>query len=136
MNNNIDLTLLKNYQSSLESEIRLFDTSCYNLFMNGYINSCSDPYIKVAASKLDILYKKIIDDYSAINKWWVNYLENISALENCLCDNIGIGYISEGNVRNYVQRNLLNLNGNKQILFENNINKTNVVDDSPDFVEF
>lgn len=106
---NIDITLLKQYKNSFDNENQMFEISSYNTFLNCYLNSCNDPYIKIVTSQIDTMYKKIIKDFNNINKWWTNYIDNIYALENYLSDNQGSGYISENIVRNYVQRNLIDL---------------------------
>lgn len=118
---NINVTLLKQFNSELKNEYDNFVHSSYNSFLNSYIESCSDPYIKQISNKLDSLYKKINSDYENLNNWFESYITNIDSLEKYLSGDTGYSKISEDSVRNFVYRNLT------EVISENN-NAYNKID--------
>ena len=108
-NNNIDISLLEQYKSLFEQEIRYYETSTYNIFNSSYLNNCNDVYIKIMSQKLENLYSDIQKGYKAIEEWWSNYLVNARSLESYMSNDSKIGLISEANIRNFVDYRLSTL---------------------------
>ncbi len=103
---NINVTILKQYNSQLNEEYNNFTLSTYSTFLNSYIKSSNNTYIKLISSKLSKMYKKIDNDYKELNKWFESYITNIDALEKYLSGDSGYSKISEDSVRNFVHRKL------------------------------
>ena len=69
-------------------------------------------------TKLDTLYKDVINGYNSISGWWSSYNDNVGSLENVLSNDGRNGDISEIRIRNYVNSRLrvLNTSDEEQIL--------------------
>lgn len=52
------------------------------------------------SNELQTLYDKVKKGYQNIDKWWVDYNDNVEGLENYLSDNGSAGAISESSIRN------------------------------------
>lgn len=76
----INIKALKQYRSEFTSEQSSFQHSSYATFLNGYINHCNDPYIKLMAHKLNELYSEIDRGYSNIKQWWDGYISTYDNL--------------------------------------------------------
>ncbi len=85
--NNVNITLLKQYQEEFSVEKDNFNNSSYNYFLTSYIPHCSDYYVAQMSKTLDDLYDKIKNGYYNINVWWVNHNNSIEEVEDSLMDN-------------------------------------------------
>ena len=85
--NNVNITLLKQYQEEFSVEKDNFNNSTYNYFFTSYIPHCSDYYVEQMSKTLNGLYDKIKKGYYNINVWWIDYNNNIEEVENSLIDN-------------------------------------------------
>ena len=107
--NNINLNIIKQYRSSFLNEKNSFMNRSYSTFMSSYLNSCSDTYVKLMASKLDNLYKNIDNTYTSTLNWLNDYIENVNALELFLSSDSSSAFISESVIRNYANSKLSDL---------------------------
>lgn len=96
----INVSMLKSYENDFNKEQSNFNTRTYSTFSSSYLKMCSDPYVSRMAGKLQTLYDKLKIGYQNTDKWWIDYNDNIEALENYLSDNGSIGAIKESSVRN------------------------------------
>lgn len=84
--NNVNITLLKQYQEDFSVEKDNFNNSSYNYFLISYIPQCSDYYVGQMSKTLDNLYDKIKTGYYNINEWWIDYNNSIEEVEDSLMD--------------------------------------------------
>ncbi len=84
--NNINITLLKQYQSDFNNEKAKFDNYTYNTYKTSYIPKCQDYYVKQMSRILENLYDAIRNGYYNINIWWQEYNDNIGNAENSLAE--------------------------------------------------
>ena len=96
----INVSMLKSYENDFNKEQSNFNTRTYSTFSSSYLKSCSDPYVSRMAGKLQTLYDKLKIGYQNTDKWWIDYNDNIEALENYLSDNGSVGAIKESSIRN------------------------------------
>lgn len=96
----INVSMLKSYENDFNKEQSNFNTRTYSTFSSSYLKMCSDPYVSRMAGKLQTLYDKLKIGYQNTDKWWIDYNDNIEALENYLSDNGSVGAIKESSVRN------------------------------------
>ena len=80
----INVSSLKTYQGSFETEFNKFSNNAYKTFTSSYLSSCSDRVVKSMYSGLNEIYTKINNGYNNINNWWKSYLNNVTGLENFL----------------------------------------------------
>lgn len=104
-----NISILKNYKNDFSNERNNFISSTYNTFLNSYLSSCSDSIVQIMFSKLKGNYQNIDSKYSAIEKWWDNYLNDAEGLENVLANNAGPGCIREASLSNYVNSIMIEL---------------------------
>src|SRR5574344_2236351 len=107
--NKINVSVIKNYLSEFDSEKSNFLNVSFSNFKNGYVSSCSDPYVSRMTSKLDLLYKKVKTGYENIDTWWEDYIENVEGLENTLSNETGGYQVSNSEVSSYVRANISEL---------------------------
>lgn len=126
--NKINLNLLKQFKSNFLNEKNLFSNGAYSTFNSGYLNTCSDEYIRLIASKLDNLYKNIDESYTNILKWIEEYIENANGLELFLSKNTGSSFVSDSIIRNFLNSKLSNLSKNDfyKLDFVENSSKINI----------
>lgn len=96
----INVSMLKSYENDFNKEQSNFNTRTYSTFSSSYLKMCSDPYVSRMAGKLQTLYDKLKIGYQNTDKWWIDYNDNIEALENYLSDNGSVGAIKESSIRN------------------------------------
>lgn len=96
----INISTLKSYEKDFKEELDNFKNKSYNTFSSSYLRNSSDRYLLSMSGKLQLLYEEIKTGYQNIDKWWTNYNENISGLENYLAGSGSIGAILEANIRN------------------------------------
>lgn len=96
----INVSLLKSYESKFNTELNNFNNKTYATFSSSYLNSCADDCVSKMASKLRKIYETIKNGYTNIDKWWIDYNDNVSGLENYLSGKGSLGLISEASVRN------------------------------------
>ncbi len=100
----INVSVLKSYEKDFRNELTSFKHKTYATFSSSYLRNCSDTYVGRMYNELQTTYNKIKTGYENIDKWWIDYNNNIEGLENYLSDNGGIGSIPEASVRNSANR--------------------------------
>lgn len=96
----INVSMLKSYENDFKNELNSFNSKTYTTFSSSYLKNCTDAYVNRMFNELQTYYDEIKKGYQNIDKWWVEYNENVEGLENYLSDNGSIGVISESSVRN------------------------------------
>lgn len=96
----INVSLLKSYESKFNTELNSFNNKTYATFSSSYLNSCADGCVSKMASQLEKIYETIKKGYTNIDKWWIDYNDNASGLENYLSGKGSLGSISEASIRN------------------------------------
>ena len=97
----INMNVIKQYQSDFTSEQSLFQNKTYSSFKNGYINSCSDPYVQVMAQKLNVMYDDIQNSYTKIGQWWNNYISQYESIDKQLLNqNSDLSSVNGNNILN------------------------------------
>lgn len=97
----INMNVIKQYQSDFTSEQSLFQNKTYSSFKNGYINSCSDPYVQVMAQKLNVMYDDIQNSYTKIGQWWNNYISQYESIDKQLLNqNSDLSSVNGSNILN------------------------------------
>lgn len=96
----INVSMLKSYEKDFKSELNNFNNKTYTTFSSSYLKNCSDAYVRRMSNELQTLYDKVKKGYQNIDKWWVDYNNNVEGLENYLSDNGSAGAISESSIRN------------------------------------
>lgn len=96
----INVSILKSYEKDFKSELNNFNNKTYTTFSSSYLKNCSDAYVRRMSNELQTLYDKVKKGYQNIDKWWVDYNDNVEGLENYLSDNGSAGAISESSIRN------------------------------------
>lgn len=101
--NNINLSVLKQYQSNFENEKNSFSNLSYRNFSNSYLNRCTDTYVSKMARKINKLYKEIEEAYEDINDWWKSYNKDAENLEKCIMGTSSSGSFDADELRSYAQ---------------------------------
>lgn len=96
----INVSMLKSYEKDFKTELNNFNNKTYTTFSSSYLKNCSDAYVRRMSNELQTLYDKVKKGYQNIDKWWVDYNDNVEGLENYLSDNGSAGAISESSIRN------------------------------------
>ena len=118
----INVSLLTNCKSNFRSEQYNFKSKTYGTFKNGYINNCSDSYMKTIANDLNNIYSKIEANYETIYSFFDSYINNVNALENSLLSNSSSNYITESVLKNFVSSKLSDLPTNS-VVIRNTVDK-------------
>ena len=100
----INVSMLKSYENDFKKESNNFNNKTYTTFSSSYLKKCSDTYVRRMSNELQILYDNIKNGYQNIDKWWVDYNENVEGLENYLSDKGSVSIISESSVINSINQ--------------------------------
>ena len=110
-NNNINITMLEQYNKSFENEKKSFCNTNYDKFNSNYLTGCNDLFVKSMATNIKILYNKVSDGYKKISEWWDKYISDTKSMENYLSKNMKENTVSESVIRNFLDSKLSDLPG-------------------------
>ncbi len=82
--NIIKTDTLKQYNFNFTSEKENYGNVAYHIFLSGYLNNCSDPYVNAMTNKLKEKYNQINNGYKNISNWWTSYNDGIVVVEKKL----------------------------------------------------